>query len=134
MPDAAPTSDTIAVHVNVTNTGGRAGTEVVQLFGRDEVARVARPERHLVGFARVALDPGQTRTVRFTVDPSVFAYYDHDMRLVVEPGTVRFSVGDLAGRVELDGGELELAPERPPADGREHVAITRRNLTGARSE
>jgi beta-glucosidase len=100
----------IDVRVRVTNTGERDGAEVVQLYGRDEVARVARPNRQLVGFTRVALAPGNTATVRFSVDPSVFAYYDEDMRLVIEPGVVRLMTGDLETTVDVEGPEREIAP------------------------
>jgi len=82
----------------------------VQLFVRDDVARVARPERQLAGFARVELAAQETRTVRFTVDPTVFAYYDETMRLVVEPGEVRFMVGDLVCPTVVRGEEREIRP------------------------
>jgi beta-glucosidase len=109
-PATTDIDQTFAVHVTVTNTGERAGTEVVQLYVRDEVARVARPQRQLAGFARVDLQQGESRTVRFTVDPSVVAYYDEAMQLVVEPGDVRVMVGDLHATVVLDGQERAIAP------------------------
>jgi beta-glucosidase len=98
------------VEVEVRNTGGRAGTEVVQLYLRDEVARVARPDRQLVGFARVDVAPGETATVRFTVDPTALAYYDEDMRLVIEPGATRVMVGGLEHSVNVAGPERAIAP------------------------
>ncbi|HWS47541.1 MAG TPA: glycoside hydrolase family 3 C-terminal domain-containing protein, partial [Acidimicrobiia bacterium] len=108
--------DGLDVRVRVTNRGDRPGTDVVQLFGRDAVARVARPERVLLGFTRVALQPGQARTVRFSVDPTAFAYYDESMRLVVEPGEVQFFVGPLAASGVVDGPEREIgANDRVPA-------------------
>ncbi len=64
------------VRVSVTNGGARPGTEVVQLYLRDEVARVARPKQSLAGFARVPLEPGASATVTFTVDSSALGYYD----------------------------------------------------------
>jgi beta-glucosidase len=110
VPETADIDQPFDVHVTVTNTGDRAGTEVVQLYVRDEVARVARPQRQLAGFARVELQPGEARTVRFTVDPTVVAYYDEAMELVVEPGAVRVIVGDLHSTVVLDGPERAIAP------------------------
>ena len=109
VTDAIPV-DAMTVDVTVHNTGDRTGTEVVQLFGHDEYARVARPVRQLVGFTRVTLDPGAAATVRFEVDPTAFAYYDEDMRLVVEPGAVRFSCADLAATATITGPERTIAP------------------------
>lgn len=87
------TANPVEVSVTVRNTGARAGDEVVQLYVRDEVASVARPDRMLVGFARVALGPGQARRVTFTVHPSRLAFYDPQMRFVTEPGAFTFGVG-----------------------------------------
>jgi beta-glucosidase len=109
-------ADGCDVSVTVTNTGERTGTDVVQLFARDLVARVARPERTLVGFVRVPLEPGESRTVSFAVDPSAFAYYDEDMQLVIEPGAIEFIVGPLRVASELTEPERAIAPNdrRPP--------------------
>jgi len=112
----ARTDAPIDVQVRVTNTGDKVGSDVVQLFARDEVARVARPERQLVAFTRVTLEPGETRTVGFGVDPTAFGYYDEDMRLVVEPGDVTFSVGSLHTTTGLVGAERVIAPnDRRPS-------------------
>jgi beta-glucosidase len=100
---AGTTHDPLDVTVDVVNTGGRRGDEVVQLYVRDEVASVARPERQLVGFARVGLAPGERRTVRFRVHPSRLAFYDPDMRFVVEPGTLDVMVGASAADVRVAG-------------------------------
>jgi beta-glucosidase len=100
---AGTTHDVLDVTVDVVNTGARHGVEVVQLYVRDEVASVARPERQLVGFARVALAPGERRTVRFRVHPSRLAFYDPEMRFVVEPGTLHVMVGASAADVRVEG-------------------------------
>ncbi len=92
------------------NGGKRAGTEVVQCYLRDEVARVARPRKQLAGFTRVDVDPGAAATVEFEIDPTQLAYYDEDMRLVIEPGDVRVMVGPLSTIVTMDGPEREIAP------------------------
>ena len=111
VPEPASTGAPFVIEVDVHNRGERAGTEVVQLFLRDEVARVARPDRQLAGFARVELEPGAaSATVRFTVDPTQLAYYDEEMRLVVEPGDVRVMVGGLEQVIAFDGPEREIAP------------------------
>jgi beta-glucosidase len=87
------TREPVEVAVVVRNLGSRAGDEVVQLYFQDEVASTARPDRMLIGFARVAIEPGQARTVTFTVHPSRLAFYDPQMRFVTEPGAFWFGVG-----------------------------------------
>jgi beta-glucosidase len=83
----------LEVSVDVANTGHRAGDEVVQLYLRDDVASVTRPVRELRGFERITLGPGETRTVRFTLGPEDLAFYDQQMRRVVEPGSFTVWVG-----------------------------------------
>jgi beta-glucosidase len=87
------TSEPTLLAVEVTNTGDRDGDEVVQLYVTDEVASVARPVRELIGFARVAIPAGASRTVTFAVDPSRLAFHGPDMRLVTEAGTFTFRIG-----------------------------------------
>jgi beta-glucosidase len=86
-------TDTAVVEVDVTNTGTRAGDEVVQLYVRDDVSSVPRPVLELRGFERVTLRAGETRTVRFTLPPDALAFWDLDMRWTVEPGTFTISTG-----------------------------------------
>ncbi|GAA1124960.1 glycoside hydrolase family 3 N-terminal domain-containing protein [Kribbella jejuensis] len=82
--------------VKVTNTGGRAGDEVVQLYLRDVVAQVARPLKLLTGFARVSLEPGQAVDVTFRVHADRTAYTGPDLRRIVEPGEFEVMVGTSA--------------------------------------
>jgi len=90
---ATNTTEPITISIEVQNTGERAGDEVVQLYGHDLVASVARPARMLLGFARVSLASGQARRITFVVHPSRLAFYDPCMRFVTEPGAFTFSVG-----------------------------------------
>jgi beta-glucosidase len=118
-----PSTPTTALHVavDVTNSGTRPGDEVVQLYMRDPVASVSRPLIQLRGFRRVALQPGQTRHVRFTLDPSQLAFFDAVMRFVIEPGAFHIMVGassdDIRAEttVTLEGEirELTTADLRP---------------------
>jgi beta-glucosidase len=106
--------DEVVVRVDVTNTGPRAGEEVVQLYVRDEEATVARPVIELRGFRRVRLEPGECRTVAFRLSTEQLAYTGADYRRVVEPGLVRIFAGrssaDLALSAELTltGPTVEL--------------------------
>jgi beta-glucosidase len=90
---SARASDTVTATVTVTNTGAREGTEVVQLYVRDEVASVSRPVRELKAFKRVTLKPGESRAVDLRVPLRSLAFYGLDMKPVVEPGTFRVFVG-----------------------------------------
>ena len=89
----ARVSDTITATVTVTNSGSREGTEVVQLYVRDEVASVSRPVRELKAFRRIALRPAESRTVELRIAARDLWFIGLDMKPVVEPGTFRFYVG-----------------------------------------
>jgi beta-glucosidase len=95
----------------VTNTGPRAGVETVQCYFRDEVASVARPDLQLVGFARVALDVGESANIGFEVSPSKLAFFDQSMSRVCEPGSFRFFVGSSSADLPLHAA-IELQGER----------------------
>jgi beta-glucosidase len=81
------------VTVSVANTGKRRGDEVVQLYVRDVVSSVTRPVKELAGFERVTLEPGEKRTVTFTVGAEALALVGQDMKRVVEPGRFEIMVG-----------------------------------------
>jgi beta-glucosidase len=68
--------DTIQVSVDVSNSGRRAGKEVVQLYVRDVESKLARPLQELKAFSKVTLEPGESRTVTFDLDHEALAYYD----------------------------------------------------------
>jgi beta-glucosidase len=86
-------SQRLTVTTSVTNTGPRAGDEIVQLYLRDNVASVTRPVRQLRGFRKVHLRPGQTQEVVFTLDENDFAVLDADFEPRVEAGTFTLFVG-----------------------------------------
>jgi beta-glucosidase len=92
-PDSIGTSGSVAVSVQVTNTGKVRGDEVVQLYIRDEVSSVTRPVKELKGFRRITLDPGEMQTVEFTLGQDAFSFLNRDMKLAVEPGTFKIMVG-----------------------------------------
>ena len=83
----------VKVTVPVKNTGRVAGREVVQLYVRDEVASVLPRERELKEFASVWLEPGEEKTVEFTLGDDAFALYDKDLNRVVEPGEFTIFAG-----------------------------------------
>ncbi|HEY0770940.1 MAG TPA: glycoside hydrolase family 3 C-terminal domain-containing protein, partial [Sphingobacteriaceae bacterium] len=85
----------------VTNTGNRAGEEVCQLYIKDVLASMARPVQELKGFTRVALQPGETKTVRFTITPALLAMLDTKLKLIVEPGDFRLMIGSSSRDIRL---------------------------------
>ena len=95
------TNGTTQVLADVTNTGGRQGSEVVQMYIRDRVSSVTRPVKELKGFQRVQLQPGETKTVAFDITPDRLAFYDINMKYVVEPGEFDIMVGNSSRDREL---------------------------------
>ena len=92
-PGTIDSAGTVAVGIQVKNTGARAGEETVQLYVRQDVGSVTRPVRELKGFLRVALAPGESRRVEFSLPGRDLRIYDAAMRRVVEPGTFTVYVG-----------------------------------------
>jgi beta-glucosidase len=86
--------DSTQVLADVTNTGSRAGTETVQLYIRDLVSSVTRPIKELKGFEKIELRPGETKTVALDITPESLAFYDINMKYVVEPGDFEIMVGN----------------------------------------
>jgi beta-glucosidase len=86
--------------VPVTNTGQRAGDEVVQMYVHPHYSSVVQPVRRLAGFSRVHLEPGQTKTVNFEVGPEQLSIWDIQMKRTVEPGLVDIFVGPNVKQLE----------------------------------
>ncbi|WP_326794487.1 glycoside hydrolase family 3 C-terminal domain-containing protein [Streptomyces sp. NBC_01808] len=93
--EALERGERIGIEVDVTNTGDRAGDEVVQLYVHDPVASIAQPVRRLRGFTRVTLGPGEKRTVRFTLGAEDLGFWTNDAagQYVVEPGRIDVYAG-----------------------------------------
>lgn len=88
-----PADGTVKVSVEIRNTGNMAGDEIVQMYIRDRFSSVTRPVKELKDFARIHLEPGETRTVEFTVTPDKLMFLNKDLRPVVEPGEFIVMVG-----------------------------------------
>ena len=83
----------ITASVDVTNSGAVAGSEVVQLYIRDLVGSVTRPVRQLKGFEKILLEPGQTKTVTFTIDGGTLSFWRKDMTWGPEEGDFKLYIG-----------------------------------------
>ncbi|MEU9554357.1 beta-glucosidase family protein [Streptomyces fumanus] len=128
--ERAPTDGEFTLAFTVRNTGGRPGTEVVQLYLHDPVASVVQPVQRLIGYHRVDLRPGEARRLRVTVPADLASFTGRDGRRVVEPGELELRLAAssaeprLTARVTLTGAERHvdhtrrlhatIAPE-PPA-------------------
>jgi beta-glucosidase len=91
----------VTVSVDVTNTGSRKGDEVVQLYVHDEVSSVTIYEEQLRGFERVALAPGEKKTVTFTLHPDDLSLLDKNMVWRVEPGKFEALIGSSSADIKL---------------------------------
>ncbi|HEY2720380.1 MAG TPA: glycoside hydrolase family 3 N-terminal domain-containing protein [Chitinophagaceae bacterium] len=83
----------VVLSVSVKNTGSRRGSEVVQMYIRDDYSSVTRPVKELKGFKKIWLDPGQSETVNFTITPGQLSFYNKDMEWTLEPGDFTIMVG-----------------------------------------
>jgi beta-glucosidase len=104
-PERATADATFTVSCDVTNTGARAGDEVVQLYLRDDYTSVVTFDQELRGFARVSLAPGETKRVQFELKPEHLKLYDRDGKWSVEPGRFTVNLGasseDLRARAQF---------------------------------
>jgi beta-glucosidase len=110
-------SDTLEVRVEVKNTGDRTGKEVAQLYVRDPVASRSRPVRELKAFEKIALAPGEARTLALRVPVRELGFHLDDGTYVVEPGRFEVGVGgdsraDLNASFEVTEG-LRIPPRAP---------------------
>ncbi len=100
-------SETVTIHLDVTNTGAERGKETVQIYVTDEISRLKRPEKELKAFQKVELAPGETKTLSFTLGYRDFAYYDPEVSdWVVEEGSfiiqAAASAGDVRTQVKVE--------------------------------
>ncbi len=105
--DQATAGEGLEITLKVTNTGDVRGDEVVQLYIRDEYASVPRPMKELKGYARLTLEPRQSKTVTFHLPVDQLAFYDADVSLVLEPGRIFVMLGSSSDDIRLRG-EFEI--------------------------
>jgi beta-glucosidase len=91
---------------DITNTGKVRGDEVAQMYIRDEISSVTRPIKELRDFVRITLEPNEIKRVTFKITPSKLAFYNRQMKRIVEPGTFQIMVG--GSSVDLINQQLEV--------------------------
>jgi beta-glucosidase len=99
-------NSTITAEIEVKNAGQTAGSEVVQLYLKDVVGSVLRPDKELKGFEKVSLEPGQSRTVSFTIAPDMLAFTGLEMEEAVEAGEYMVMVGGSSNALAREGFRL----------------------------
>ncbi|WP_147676457.1 glycoside hydrolase family 3 N-terminal domain-containing protein [Algibacter pacificus] len=90
--EITPNSE-IEVSVKVTNTGSVKAKEVVQMYIKDEIGSVTRPDKELKGFEKIELNPGESKTVTFKITPKMLEFTGLKMKKVLEPGDYTVKVG-----------------------------------------
>ena len=109
----ADTDSELTIDVQIKNSGPVAGQEVVQLYIHERQPAVVRPDRELKAFAKVALQPGESKTVRLALTWRDFAYYDPDARAwEVHPGTFDLQIGGSSRSLPLQVAVEVLATKR----------------------
>ncbi|GGZ46069.1 beta-glucosidase BglX [Mesonia mobilis] len=98
-------SEEITASIEVKNTGDMAGEEVVQLYIRDLFASITRPIKELKGFEKISLQPGESKTVSFTIDAELLSYFGGDKKWVTDPGKFQLFIG--GNSVDLQQIEFE---------------------------
>jgi beta-glucosidase len=101
-------TESTEVSITLSNTGKRAGDEIVQLYVNDNYSQVTRPVKELKAFERVHLAPGESKTVSFSVTPEMLAYYNLAMDWVVEPGKFNLMLGSSSRNSDLNVIELSV--------------------------
>jgi beta-glucosidase len=100
-PEKQKSDKEVNISVDITNTGKYKGDEVVQLYFKDETSSVTVYESQLRGFERVSLNPGETKTINFTLRPDDLKLLDKKMKWVVEPGTFEVLIGSSSEDIRL---------------------------------
>lgn len=101
----------LRVSCEVRNTGTLKGSEIVQLYVKDELSSVTRPVRELKGFEKVTIEPGEKKMVTFTLNREHLAFYNRNMEFVTEPGIFQVMVGSSSEDIRLRG-EFEITTDR----------------------
>ncbi len=99
--DRISAGEPVKISLTVTNTGNRAGVEIVQLYIHDCIASLARPVKELKDYRRVTLQPGESKKVEFTLTSDDLKFYNSDLEWVYEPGDFEIMIGPDSGHLNV---------------------------------
>lgn len=108
----ATAGESIAIRCSIRNTGAARGEEVVQLYVCDTYASLPRPVKELKGYTRLALEPGETRTITFHLPVDMLAFYDDTQNLILEPGSIVIMLGSSSEDIRLRESLEIVGPKR----------------------
>lgn len=111
-PQQVKAGESVNISLQVKNVGKVTGDEVVQLYIQDEFASSPRPVKELKGYLRIPLSPGETRTITFHLSVDQLAFYDNDLKLVLESGAIDVMVGSSSEDIRLRGGFEIIGPQK----------------------
>ncbi|PPF14409.1 glycosyl hydrolase [Rathayibacter sp. AY1A4] len=131
VEESAATDGSFTATVRVRNTGERAGTDLVQMYARDVFASVTRPVAQLLGYARVALEPGEEAEVRFEVPAARLAFTGREGVRIVEPGRVELWVGPDCATRETEAALELVGPAAAVDASSQRLVGTRVQRAGA---
>ncbi|BAU52626.1 beta-glucosidase BglX [Mucilaginibacter gotjawali] len=94
----------ITVTFDLQNTGKYAGEEVAQFYLRDLVSQPVRPVKELKGFEKVSLQPGETKTITFTINKQKLSFYNDQLQWITQPGDFRLMIGSASDDIRLEDG------------------------------
>jgi beta-glucosidase len=113
--------ESVEISLSVQNSGDVAADEVVQLYIRDEYASTPRPALELKGYVRVPFQPGETRRLTFHLPVNQLAFYNNDLELVLEPGSIDVLLGSSSEDIRLRGRFEIAGASKMPVDRRVFV-------------
>jgi len=112
--EKAHAGEHIDISLTVVNSGKMVGDEVVQLYICDEYASIPRPVKELKGFHRLSLNPGEKRSLTFHLPVDMLAYYDENLELIVQAGTIKVMLGSSSEDIRLQGSFEISGAEKTP--------------------
>jgi beta-glucosidase len=113
--------ESVDISLAIENVGNVAGEEIVQLYIHDEVASIPRPIKELKGYQRMMMEPGETKIITFHLPVDQLAFYDLDLDLIVEAGTIKVMLGSSSEDIRLSGEFVIVGAKKIPVKKRVFV-------------
>ncbi len=113
--------ESVDISLTIENVGNVAGEEIVQLYIHDEVASIPRPIKELKGYQRMMMEPGETKKITFHLPVDQLAFYDMDLDLIIEAGTIKVMLGSSSEDIRLSGEFVIVGDKKIPVKERVFV-------------